>query len=775
MERQIGSQQWKTLIEKFDVYQQGNFNTVPENFRLSVTASTGWATNTHEIDNFQVCADKFSRLTDGIHHFEFDYSGSGSTCQASQVELRACMNTDCSKRYPRDVYNNGVLKPLNVTLTPSVGHAIANWVGGTQVTLENQKELALQASESGTITMGVASSSVPQFGFEGARCRINGGELLAENCEVTFVKNVLAVNVADVVANRQSQGEDHLSFCSAQADADGESRNVRMSMAYEVAPVDKTQPVSIWYKRKVGNNTVDWTSKPTLLKTQSTVLNNVYFDSQGKAYFKIKYPEAGKVKLNASVNGVSDSAGFASFVSFPKYLKLTATKADKNGVCTTPDYGCSNSFIAAGEEFDMTITAYQDGGSVAKNYQEETIVISNSVKYPSNGALAKLLNEKLPESSQWSSGSVTFAQSVSEVGAFEFIAKAPVTKDENGDELDKSLYLGSNAFKIKDGKLTVGRFYPDHFKVTGTEWTYPDYQNDSVYMGQNFESVKFEVTAYNAEGYATQNYGDFAESLKADLYLAGGYSDRLSILDSDLTSDNWSGAVWSKTWDNSVYWRKDLSLPGPDGPFNSKLPADKDSSTKTSIALSLNNDGSKVSGYVDPTRFLKEGPNNTKERMFSQQLLSQPDVRFGRIALDDVGVNQGKSVNIPLRVEYWRDNRFVLNSKDNGTTVSPTLKSQEPVWPDDGSDCDILLEGVRTTVNDGAMRELIAKQERADCGRQQAEVWLNLDPSGNNLPWLKYDWDNDGSEENPSSVVTFGIHRGNDRVIYRGEPGLTGQ
>eukprot|EP01090_Pellita_catalonica_P021119 TRINITY_DN7824_c0_g1_i1.p1 TRINITY_DN7824_c0_g1~~TRINITY_DN7824_c0_g1_i1.p1 ORF type:complete len:175 (-),score=12.41 TRINITY_DN7824_c0_g1_i1:260-784(-) len=173
--------------------------------------------------------------------------------------------------------------------------------------------------------------------------------------------------------------------------------------------------------------------------------------------------------------------------------------------------------------------------------------------------------------------------------------------------------------------------------------------------------------------------------------------------------------------------------------------------------------------------FLKEGQNSTEDRMVSQQLLSQPDVRFGRIALDDVGVNQGKSVNIPLRVEYWRDTRFVLNSKDNGTTVSPTLKSQEPVWPDDGSDCDILLEGVRTTVNDGAMRELIAKQERADCGRQQAEVWLNLDPSGNNLPWLKYDWDNDGSEENPSSVVTFGIHRGNDRVIYRGEPGLTGQ
>lgn len=782
---------WDPVIEEFNVLEKGGFNYIPENFRLSVTASTGWDTNTHAVDNFQVCADKYQKITNGIHHFEFEYAKTGSICQASDVILRACMNESCSETYPSSITggtSGSSIDPVTVSLLP-VSSSTVSWEDGDSVTFSDSVALKLRAHQSGSAKLGIAkieNDSIIQLGFTGTRCLISG-ELTEDNCKITFNSAALGVNTPDKIAgrpflDRESQLNSdystlpYLDFCGAtstkQAGDTGETRNITLSMEH-VDPINPVVdvPVYVAFKQQSGAFSNEVSINPGF----NVDVNNVYFDNDGKASFNLRYPEAGKVRLRAQLQGDDDSKGENNFVSFPAYLKVIATSTTQDGTCNNSGIGCYNGFVAAGEEFDMTITAYQDDDSVAKNYQEETIVISNSVKYPSNGALAKLLNEKLPESSQWSSGSVTFAQSVSEVGAFEFIAKAPVAKDENGDELDKSLYLGSNAFKIKDGKLTVGRFYPDHFKVTGTEWTYPDYQNDSVYMGQNFESVKFEVTAYNAEGYATQNYGDFAESLKADLYLAGGYSDRLSILDSDLTSDNWSGAVWSKTWDNSVYWRKDLSLPSPDGPFNSKLPADKDSSTKTSIALSLNNDGSKVSGYVDPTRFLKEGPNNTKERMVSQQLLSQPDVRFGRIALDDVGVNQGKSVNIPLRVEYWRDNRFVLNSKDNGTTVSPTLKSQEPVWPDDGSDCDILLEGVRTTVNDGAMRELIAKQERADCGRQQAEVWLNLDPSGNNLPWLKYDWDNDGSEDNPSSVVTFGIHRGNDRVIYRGEPGLTGQ
>ena len=75
-------------------------------------------------------------------------------------------------------------------------------------------------------------------------------------------------------------------------------------------------------------------------------------------------------------------------------------------------------------------------------------------------------------------------------------------------------------------------------------------------------------------------------------------------------------------------------------------------------------------------------------------------------------------------------------------------------------------------MSSGSSRSVTATQ--AEAYRQQTRVWLDLEANG--LPWLKYNWDKDlAGEENPSSVVTFGIHRGNDRVIYRGEPGLTAQ
>ena len=81
------------------------------------------------------------------------------------------------------------------------------------------------------------------------------------------------------------------------------------------------------------------------------------------------------------------------------------------------------------------------------------------------------------------------------------------------------------------------------------------------------------------------------------------------------------------------------------------------------------------------------------------------------------------------------------------------------------------------------------KAIQTESTREQIRFWLTLRStdgtkgesdscggSDNELPWLRYNWDGeDDDEEDPSTVVTFGIHRGNDRVIYRGESGLTGQ
>ncbi|MFW1276321.1 DUF6701 domain-containing protein, partial [Vibrio parahaemolyticus] len=171
---------------------------------------------------------------------------------------------------------------------------------------------------------------------------------------------------------------------------------------------------------------------------------------------------------------------------------------------------------------------------------------------------------------------------------------------------------------------------------------------------------------------------------------------------------------------------------------------------------------------ADPVEYISNEGSNSR-------LVKQPDIRFGRIDLDDVGGNQGLTLHVPLRVEYWNGSRFIANPDDSQTDVKGVTAAETHIWPTGaGATPKAVTLGAGGEVASGSSRSVTATQ--AEPYRQQTHVWLDLDDSTNGLPWLKYNWDNkNAGEENPSSVVTFGIHRGNDRVIYRGEPGLTGQ
>ncbi|WP_050905616.1 MSHA biogenesis protein MshQ, partial [Vibrio campbellii] len=246
VQRKVGvNGQWHTVISDFDVLTEGNFHYTPENFRISVTASTGALTNTHEMDNFQVCADKYQKITEGIHHFEFDYAGTGSICQASEVTLRACMDPSCSKTYPSSVLSSNpgaTVDPVTVSLLPQSDSLVA-WEGGDRVTFSDSVSLKLQAFQSGSAKLGIASSSVPQFGFDGAKCRIAGGPLSEQNCNILFNSAALGVNIPDKVAGKPffsergqpqygSQNSPYLEFCSSssQQGGKGESRDVQLSL-----------------------------------------------------------------------------------------------------------------------------------------------------------------------------------------------------------------------------------------------------------------------------------------------------------------------------------------------------------------------------------------------------------------------------------------------------------------------------------------------------------------------------------------------------------------
>ncbi|WP_253650756.1 DUF6701 domain-containing protein [Vibrio sp. Y29_XK_CS5] len=763
VQRKVGvNGQWHTVISNFDVLTEGNFNYTPENFRISVTASTGALTNTHEMDNFQVCADKYQKITEGIHHFEFDYAGTGSICQASEVTLRACMDASCSKTYPSSVLSSNpgaTVDPVTVSLLPQSDSLVA-WEGGDRVTFSDSVSLKLQAFQSGSAKLGIASSSVPQFGFDGAKCRIAGGPLSEQNCNIVFNSAALGVTVPDKVAGKpffntkgqaqySNQRSPYLEFCSSpsQQGGDGENRDVQLSIE-RIEPTSNavSVPAYVSFKKRDGSF-----SNEVTVGTNTVEVADVYFNKQGKAYFNLKYPEAGKVALKAKIKDEKDSLGQNSFVSFPAYLKLTVD----GGLCGSGS--CSQKLVAAGEEFTMKVTAYQfgDDKKPAQNYQQSGLTISHKVSYPQfDNAIPGTLGTTTYDHINLTNGTGSVTQTVSEVGAFDFTITPPET------------YLGSKAFTITPAEENIGRFYPKYFRVDeakGNQWAYPHKEN-FAYMGQSFGVEEFYVEALNADKGALTNYAFFSSGLQANFGLkdTSSYQPRF-ILNKTYTGtwvNNGAAYVTSRSLGkftgsttDGLELLKGSGSSYPDGPLNFN-----ENAKDTAISIKSADDNK------DPVSI--DG---------SEGLLpTQPDIRFGRVDLDDVGGNQGSTLRVPLRVEYWNGSRFIANPNDSQTDVIGVKAKQEHIWPkgDNAKPKDVTL-GAGGEVASGHSRSVTAKE--AEPYRQQTRVWLNLEGGGNSLPWLKYDWDKDGSEENPSSVVTFGIHRGNDRVIYRGEPGLTGQ
>lgn len=762
VQRKIKNGQWSTVIRDFDVLTEGGFNYTPENFRISVTASTGDYTNTHEMDNFQVCADKYQKITDGIHHFEFDYAGTGSICQASEVTLRACMDESCSKTYPSSILNanpGAVVDPVTVSLLPQSDSLVA-WEGGDHVTFSDSVSLKLQAFQSGSAKLGIASSSVPQFGFDGAKCRIAGGPLSEQNCNILFNSAALGVTVPDKVAGKpffntdgdalySNQSSPYLEFCSlpSQQGGNGENRDVQLSIE-RIEPTSNavSVPAYVSFKKRDGKF-----SDEVSVGTTDVDIADVYFNSQGKAYFNLRYPEAGKVALKAKIKDESDSLGQNSFVSFPAYLTLSTD----GGQCSSGS--CSQGFVAAGEPFNMFVTAHQFGGALAKNYQQEGLSVVHKVTYPTTGALsAGVLGKDVYNHDTPTNAKDSIEQSVSEVGAFEFTVTPP------------EAYLGSKAFVIEPAKGVIGRFYPKYFKVypdESVDWDYPNAQS-FAYMNQPFGVSKFYVEALNAGKGALTNYTYFDDSLlaKFNLYENGAYTSRFSSVKTysgtwkensgKSLADSRSVGIYTGSSSDGLFVEKGNGAHYPDGPFN-LFEQGKD----TLISIT----GSSAS--KDPVTVIES----------DSVLAPQPDIRFGRVDLDDVGGNQGSTLHVPLRVEYWNGSRFIANPNDSQTDVKGVTAAEMHIWPiGAGATPKAVTLGAGGEVASGYSRSVTAKE--AESYRQQTRVWLDLDDFANGLPWLKYNWDKDSAgEENPSSVVTFGIHRGNDRVIYRGEPGLTGQ
>lgn len=355
-------------------------------------------------------------------------------------------------------------------------------------------------------------------------------------------------------------------------------------------------------------------------------------------------------------------------------------------------------------------------------------------------------------------------------------------------------YLGMT---VNQGYRDIGRFYPAWLSITENNWDYADDHNGFVYMNQTIP-YRFTVEAQNMQSDATTNYSAFSQALIADVKLLAvdsdgeELSDRIDEYDLQLWDGSgdgaWSGSTLSVTNDFTFLKQQQSASPytsSVDGPYQSGF-------------------GLRVSDKVDGVDFASpdlELKASSTLPDTGKAFTTQPDIRYGRMVLGDVGGTSVSIINVPLRVEYWQGSRFAINADDSGSYFATPNEyvCKQTVWPTSGSGSSSKLTGSDTPsswakVASGKSSVVFAtpatSDETADV-REQVRFWLRLDDdarsspqlseSGVNCgtqytsqPWLQYNW-RDKGDEDPSAVVTFGIHRGNDKVIFRGETRLTGQ
>ncbi|WP_036818474.1 DUF6701 domain-containing protein, partial [Photobacterium sanctipauli] len=162
-----------------------------------------------------------------------------------------------------------------------------------------------------------------------------------------------------------------------------------------------------------------------------------------------------------------------------------------------------------------------------------------------------------------------------------------------------------------------------------------------------------------------------------------------------------------------------------------------------------------------------------------------PELRYGRMRMEDVTVPVTQDAKVPVVIEYYKDSdtQFVTNEDDDFSVYGSNYGCSELIFPDSMQSA-LDSDPQSSAVIKGEGRLLVNHPQSVDAGyREQIQLGQRLSnssavptcppkiPTASDLPWLQYNWSEQGDTD-PSAVVTFGVYRGNDRIIYRGEKGI---
>jgi hypothetical protein len=377
------------------------------------------------------------------------------------------------------------------------------------------------------------------------------------------------------------------------------------------------------------------------------------------------------------------------------------------------------------------------------------------------------------------------AFSYSEVGYFNFSANGiyddsfTAVDSVAGDcSNDFSNVAVNNLYGCNFGNTTAsnyfGRFTPDHMDVTLNTPVFAPACNSFTYVGQ---PIKFatnpvaSVTAKNAAGTSTKNYtGSFWKINPGHVSygITPAYSEAsqpLAVLNSSVPAvvDNGDGTgtlSFADTTSNIL----GVTRANPIAPFNAEIAMSFNLLDTDAVAVA-NINGMAAS---NPVRFGTAGAGNGIA--FTGGNKAQ---RWGRLVLGNAYGSELNVLSVPLFAEYFNGTVFVANSSDNCTSL--TLNGRLMLSNPDTAAGAVQAGNASMMLGGGASKATLANVPlvAGDAGLSFSAPgvgnngYININGNFAGLPWLLFDWDHDGVQDNsPSARAAFGLYKGNRQQIY---------
>lgn len=724
VERDTGTG-YTTLIAPFDAKAAAGQATVPTNWYLSFTGSTGAAVNIHEIDNLSVCSTQPQPLPT-LDHVRILHDGSANTCTPEPIILKACADAGCSTLY---------LGPVTVNLTDILG---ATWSSDPITFSGGQATVSLTKNTAGTVTLGGIVTS-PTATTTTTAC-YNGA---TQTCALTYTAIASCFDAVEVT--RAASTPIYTKLAGTAFSLDVLALAANFTGPVSIALVDPNAP---------SGNCGDFAAGLTAEGAYNFIAGD-----NGRHTFNFNYPYAAqnvRVRIrNTTTNQSACSSD--NFAIRPRQLTLATT---------TPLNPLTNT-RKAGADFNLTAASGVTAGYTGTPTTDPVKIVDHNT---------------VPIGANTLTGVFSPATGANAVGTFQYLDVGTITLNANavfdatftavdqvtglvggvdhgagGDCIANS---ASNIASVGFYGCTIGgtalgplgRFFPDHYEVTATLTgaCTPGTGNEFTYMGQPALDVTISIQAMASAGATplsryTSGYAPLAEFSVTGDNNGTPFNPLNNRLTPDLPAFQWSSGAYA----GPGIYSFDRAI-NPDGPFDNFR-----------LNITINDaDGAQI------TRL-----NGIARTGASAVLSPATKIRYGRLRLPNAYGPETGTLIVPARLEFWNGANFVLNSQDNctnpGGVANYRLDNTLEVNQTDGT---ILINGAAATIltinptiaNAGLINLSFSPPGPGATGFTDVTALIAVP-----LPWLLYEWegaDNDFND-NPFARVNFGIYRGNDRII----------